>query len=305
MSEKELQISRTKIQSILDFPLPTVSKQLKNFLGIANYFRDFVKGYSTLSQPLHQLWTDYNKTRRVVWTPESTAAFHEMRLAISKCTTVHFMSDTAPIALHTDASGYGVGGYLFQTVDGIDQPVAFVSKSLNKSQFRFQKEAYGIFFSCLYLQSLLRDRLFTIRTDHRNLLFITEASNPMIVWWYMALSEFSFSLEFIPAVDNDIADSLSRSCRNNMIDSPKEYSLEYVLSALHIESYKPSPSQYSKIGMLHNTVVGHYGLERTLKRFKELKDTWQYQRQHVRYFIDHCPCNSRYFHSLVQIASYY
>ena len=42
--------------------------------------------------------------------------------------------------------------------------------------------------------------------------------------------------------------------------------------------------------MLHNTVVGHYGLERTLKRFKDLKDKWEYQRQHVRYFIDHCPC---------------
>ena len=78
--EKGLQISRTKIQSILDFPLPTVSKQLKSFLGTANYLRDFVKGYSILSQPLHQLLIDYNITRRVVWTPESTAAFHEMKL---------------------------------------------------------------------------------------------------------------------------------------------------------------------------------------------------------------------------------
>ena len=50
---------------------------------------------------------------------------------------MHFMSDIAPITLHTDASDYGVGGYLFQTVDGIDQPVAFVSKSLNKSQLRW------------------------------------------------------------------------------------------------------------------------------------------------------------------------
>ena len=59
----------------------------------------------------------------------------------------------------------------------------------------------------------------------------------------MALSVFSFSLEFIPGVDNDIADSLSRLCRNNMIDSPKEYLPEYILSALHIKSYQPSPSQ--------------------------------------------------------------
>ena len=186
-----------------------------------------------------------------------------------------------------------MGGYLLQTVDGIDQPVAFVSRSLTKSQLRWsviQKEAYGIFYSCMYLQSLLRDRLFTVRTDHRNLLFITEASNPMIVRWHMALSEFSFTLEFIRGVDNDIADSLSRLCRNNMIDSPKEYSPEYILSALHIESYELSPSQDSKIGMLYNSIVGHFGLERTLKRFKDLKDTWEYQRQHVLYFIDDCPC---------------
>ena len=52
----------------------------------------------------------------------------------------------------------------------------------------------------------------------------------------------------------------------------------------------PSPSQYTKIGMLHNSIVGHFGLERTLKRFKDLNDTWEYQRQHIRYYIDHCPC---------------
>ena len=130
------------------------------------------------------------------------------------------MSDTVPITLHSDASDYGVGGYLFQTVDGIDQPVAFVSESLNKSQLRWsviQKETYGIFHSCMHLQSLLRDRLFKIRTDHRNFLFIKEASNPMIVRWYMALSEFSFTLEFIPGVEIDIADAMSRLCRNKWL----------------------------------------------------------------------------------------
>ena len=60
--EKGLQISRTKIQSVLDFPLPTVSKQLKSFLRTANYLRDFVRDYSTISRPLHQLLIDYNKT---------------------------------------------------------------------------------------------------------------------------------------------------------------------------------------------------------------------------------------------------
>ena len=158
-------MSRKKIQwvLVLDFPLPTVGKQLKSFLGTVNYSRDFIRNHSTIVKPLHDLIANYDRTRKKVWTPETTAAYKEMKLQVSKCTTMHFSSDTAPITLHTDASDYGVGGYLFQTVDSIDQPVAFVSKFLNKSQLRWsviQKESYGIFYSCTYLQSLLRDRLF-------------------------------------------------------------------------------------------------------------------------------------------------
>ena len=68
---------------------------------------------------------------------------------------MHFMSDTAPITLHTDASDYGVGGYLFQTVDGIDQPVAFVSKSLFKKKLmEYFSPVYTCSHSCV-IDSLL------------------------------------------------------------------------------------------------------------------------------------------------------
>ena len=53
-----------------------------------------------------------------------------------KCTIMYLMSDAAPITLHTDASDYGVGGYLFQTVDGVNQQIALVSKSLTSAQLR-------------------------------------------------------------------------------------------------------------------------------------------------------------------------
>ena len=86
-----------------------------------------MRNHSIIVKRLHDLIANYNKTRRIVWTPETTAAFHEMKLQLSKCSTMHLMSDTAPITLHTDSSDYSVGGYLFQTVNGIGQPVAFVS----------------------------------------------------------------------------------------------------------------------------------------------------------------------------------
>ena len=111
----------------------------------------------------------------------------------------------------------------------------------------------------------------------------------MIVRWYMAVSEFIFNLSFIRGVNNNIADAMSRLCRNNMIDPPEEYLNSRILSVIP-RSFKPSDILYSKIGRLHNSKVGHFGVERILKRFQAKNYTWKFQRQHVKWFIDHFPC---------------
>ena len=87
VSKKGLKTSRTKIQFVLGFPLPTVGKQLKSFLGTVNYLRDFVRNHSIIVKPLHDLIANHDKTRRIVWTTETTAAFHEMKLQVSRAST--------------------------------------------------------------------------------------------------------------------------------------------------------------------------------------------------------------------------
>ena len=67
---------------------------------------------------------NYNKYKKITWTIEALRAFNLIKFEISKCTTMHFLSDTDPIYLHTDASDYGVGAYLFQLVDGQETPIA-------------------------------------------------------------------------------------------------------------------------------------------------------------------------------------
>jgi transposase InsO family protein len=75
-----------------------------------------------------------------------------------------------------------------------------------------------------------------------------------------------------------------------MIDFPQEYTPETIMSANIIEKFKLTREQYNTISKGHNSQVGHFGLERTLKRLKETNKMWQFQRQHVRWFIDHCSC---------------
>ena len=59
---------------------------------------------------------------------------------------------------------------------------------------------------------------------------------------------------------------------------------------MFIKKFKLTREQYNTISTVHNPQVGHFALERTLKRLKENNKVWQFQRQHVRWFIDHCSC---------------
>ena len=83
------------------------------------------------------------------------------------------------------------------------------------------------------------------------------------------------------------------SAYNNMIDNPREYSEEYIISASITEKFKLTPKKQSVIASVHNSFVGHFGLVRTLKRLQEIGEKWEFQRQHVRHFIDRCPCCQR------------
>jgi hypothetical protein len=80
-------------------------------------------------KPLHMLLSNYCKNKKITLTAEALNAFQLNRKEILKCTTLHFLTDNDPIYLHTDASDYGIDGYLFQLIDGKEVPIAFVSKS--------------------------------------------------------------------------------------------------------------------------------------------------------------------------------
>ena len=122
----------------------------------------------------------YERNRKLVWTEEGRIAFHALKQAINECPMLFFVNDDSPIFLHTDASDYGIGGYLFQVIDEKEIPIAFVSKMLTEVEIRWnttEKEAFAIIYCLKKLEYLLRDRTFTLRTDHKNLIYIdTESS---------------------------------------------------------------------------------------------------------------------------------
>ena len=218
ISKDGLSMSEAKIQSVLDFPRPKTVTAPRGFLGLANYFRIFVPNHSNIVAPLHKMTThDSKKHARAIWTPDNIQAFQNIREAISCCPLMHFINEVSPIHLYTDASDYGVGGALFQEVGEDMDPISFVSKSLTFSQLNWstiQKEAYGLYFCCIKLDPLIRDRKFIIYTDHKNLIYMKSAPSSMVGRWFMALQEFDFEIRYVKGKDKIVADAMSRLCPN-------------------------------------------------------------------------------------------
>jgi transposase InsO family protein len=292
ISDKGIHMSAKKISQVLDFPLPEYMKQLKSFLGLVNYFSPHIRDKSNLAHPLNQMLVNYHRSTSLKWTDETKAAFFALQKLVEDCPLMHFVDPDIPLYLHTDASDYGIGGYLFQIIDGVERPNAFISQSLHDNQLRWntiQKEAYSIYYCCKELDYLLRDRQFVLRTDHDNLRFIHDSSNNMIIRWFMALQELDFLLEHIAGVKNIIADALSRLCANYMKKLPKEFSADDIYISAILPVFNIPVDKYSLLKKVHNSVAGHHGVERTIKKLLDSYPTWPYLRQHVKKFVHDCP----------------
>lgn len=222
-------MSPDKIQKVLEFTRPETVKELRSFLGLVNYFRDHLHRHSEAVNPLHRLLKiacgdgklntkKGNQSKKPLpWSEEFSAAYDKVITAVANCPKLYFLEEDErihPIFLQTDASEYGYGAYLCQKLYGTDErPIAFCSKTFSGAEFRWQvneKEAFGVYHAIIYFEYLLRDKKFTLQTDHKNLTFISETCSQKVIRWKIAIMEFNFDCEHIKGIDNPVADYFSR-----------------------------------------------------------------------------------------------
>ena len=129
-----LSFSEKKREKVVDFRQPATQKELRAFLGLANYFRNHIKHHSTLVHPLQEMVKNYKPRQPIKWSQELLTVFQKVKDAINACPKLYFLNDISPTYLHTDASDYGVGGFLFQVVDGVDYPTVFLSATFTQEQ---------------------------------------------------------------------------------------------------------------------------------------------------------------------------
>ena len=213
-----IKMPQQKVDQIINFDKPTTKGQLKSFIGVINYFHQFVPNLSHELKPLQDLLINYTRKARrrpIEWSEASISAFEKVKSLIFNSNKLYYLTDGDPVYLMTDASQYGIGAYLYQKrSDNNHYPIAYLSKTLRKEQLNWstiEKEAYAIFYSIKHFGYILKGINFTLLTDHANLTYISNNCSSKVVHWKLAIQEYSFDVKHIKGENNVIADFLSRT----------------------------------------------------------------------------------------------
>jgi hypothetical protein len=210
-----VKVDPRKVKAVQDWPVPQDVHQLRSFLGLANYFRRFIQGYSALTRPLTELLKGTANVAKD-WSPAAQIAFEGVKYALTNAPVLvlpDFKAAQAgkPFEVVADASKEGVGAVLLQ--DG--HPIAFESKKFTPAEANYDtshKELLATIHALRTWRCYVKGVPFVLVTDHHpNTAFEskTELSGRM-ARWYEFLTEYShMKWEYRPGRVN-VADPLSR-----------------------------------------------------------------------------------------------
>lgn len=125
---KGMRADPDKVAAVHDIPVPVSRKQVRQFLGFANFYRRFLPpNYSSIVAPLTGLTSE---TQSFNWDSKCQYAFNKVKLLLTSTPVLVHPDFSLPFHIHCDASGQGIGAVLSQYVDGAYRPIAFCSKRL-------------------------------------------------------------------------------------------------------------------------------------------------------------------------------
>lgn len=317
LSNQGLAIDSTKIQPILDYATPKTPKDIRRFIGMVSFYKQFVEKFSDLTAPI----TDLLKKGKgkLVWTQEAEEAFLKIKSTLTSPKVLANPDFTIPFIIESDASDVAVGAVLVQTKEGIRRPIAFFSRKLSASQKKYaptEKECLGVLMAIEKFRHFVEGSKFTVITDAQSLIWLSrisaEGGSAKLIRWALKLQQYDFNLQYRKGSLNVTADALSRSVNNisikdityddlkmNILNNPtkfREFNIingkiyKYVSSKLGDSNYewKYIPQIQERIQLLqeaHDTA--HFGQFKTLRKLQE-RYYWPQMQDDVRKYCVGC-----------------
>jgi hypothetical protein len=223
-----IQVDELKIEAIKSWPVPQTITQVRSFLGLAGFYRRFVKDFSAIAAPLHEL------TKKGVvfkWGKAQEESFDTLKDKLTHAPLLQLPNFCKTFELECDASGVGIGGVLMQE----GKPVAYFSEKLHGPVLNYStydKELYALVRSLEMWHHYLWPKEFVIHSDHESLKYLRSQNNlnRRHAKWVEFIESFPYIIKHKKGKDNIIADALSRryallsqlDCRIFGLESIKE-----------------------------------------------------------------------------------
>ncbi|GJX45785.1 ty3-gypsy retrotransposon protein [Tanacetum coccineum] len=207
ISSRGVEMDPKKVLAVRDWPVPTTQRQVRGFLGLAGYYRRFIKGYATLAAPL----TDLLRKNGFKWGVHEATAFEKLKQQLCTTPILSLPNFEQIFVVEADASDTGIGAVLLQN----NHPISYFSRKLGprmRIAATYQKELFAIVEAVYKWRQYLVGRRFIIRTDHQSLKELMQQviQTPSQQKYVRKLMGFDFVVEYKAGNTNQVADALSR-----------------------------------------------------------------------------------------------
>ena len=205
------------VEAVLTWKAPRTDTQLLSFLGFANYYREFIKGYADKVYPMQKLMR--NKGKKFEWNDEAQVAFENIKRELCEAPVQGMPTEKGMYVLDTEASVVAISGILHQEQEWngrtVLRPIAYGSKVLSDTEMKYGAPKAEMFAEVTFVEkyrAYLGSAPFNLRVDNRALSWLKTYSmdQSYIARWIVRLDGYHMIIEHRMRDKQPNADSLSK-----------------------------------------------------------------------------------------------
>ncbi|WVZ62766.1 hypothetical protein U9M48_012471 [Paspalum notatum var. saurae] len=214
--EKGVAVNPSKVKDVLNRKRPETVTKIRSFLGLAGYYRHFIKDFSKIAKPMTSLT---KKNAKFVWGPKCEEGFRELKKPLTTAPVLAQPDVTKPFDVYCDASGRGLGCVLMQE----GRVIAYASRQLRKHETNYpthDPELAAAVHAPKIWRHYLPGNTRHIYTDHKSLkyIFTQPELNMRQRRWLELIKDYDLEIHYHPGKANVVADALSRRAHCNVIE---------------------------------------------------------------------------------------
>ncbi|WVZ63464.1 hypothetical protein U9M48_013094 [Paspalum notatum var. saurae] len=206
-----------KVEDVLNWKQPQTVTEIRSFLGLAGYYRRFIKDFSKIAKPMTALT---QKNAKFAWSPKCEEAFGMLKKLLTSAPVLAQPDITKPFDVYCDASGSGLGCVLMQE----GRVIAYASCQLRKHEVNYPThdlELLAVVYALKKWRHYLLGNTCHIYTDHKSLkyIFTQPELNMRQRRWLELIKDYDLEVHYHPGKANVVADALSRKAHCNFIEA--------------------------------------------------------------------------------------